>query len=96
VLGEPNPSFSGVYVYAEIHVPVSEVFLGIPATSFFQITADAGLGFFYFEEGPTYGARFGLGVDGEVLCVLGISGRVDLVGGKINHPANPQKTNPAS
>lgn len=84
VLGEPNPTFSGIYVYGEVHIPVSEVLLGIPATCFFEINADAGVGFFVFAEGPTYGARMALGVDGHVLCILGISGRVDLIGGKVN------------
>ncbi len=83
VLGDPNPTFSGIYVYGEVHIPVSEVLLGIPATCFFEVTADAGVGFFVFSEGPTYGARMALGVDGHVACILGISGRVDLIGGKV-------------
>jgi len=83
VLGEPDPSFSGVYVYGEVHIPVAEVILGIPDSCFFSLTADAGVGFFIFAEGPSFGARMGLGIDGEVLCLLGISGRVDLLGGKI-------------
>ncbi|MCC5804856.1 MAG: hypothetical protein JJU00_00890 [Opitutales bacterium] len=82
-LGEPDPSFTGAYVYAEVHIPVSEVILGIPATCLFKVTANAGVGFFYFVEGPTYGARLGLGVTGEVLCLLTISGRVDMVGARV-------------
>lgn len=84
VLGNPNPSFTGIYVYGEVHIPVSEVLLGIPASCLFEINADAGVGFFVFAEGPSYGARMALGVDGSVLCLLGISGRVDLIGGKVN------------
>lgn len=79
-LGEPNPSFTGAYVYGEAHIPVSEAILGIPASCFFQITADAGFGFFYFIEGPTYGARAALGVGGEVLCLVSIKGRIDMIG----------------
>ncbi len=82
-LGEPDPSFTGAYVYGEVHLPVSEAFFGIPATCLFKVTADAGVGFFYFIEGPTYGARLGLGVTGEVLCLLTISGRVDMVGARV-------------
>jgi hypothetical protein len=81
-LGVPHNSFTGIYVYGEIHIPVSEVLLGIPATCFFEISADAGVGFFVFAEGPTFGARMALGVEGHVACILGISGRVDLLGGK--------------
>lgn len=83
-LGPPDVSFNGIYVYGEVHIPVSEVLLGIPDSCFFSLTADAGVGFFVFAEGPSYGARMGLGIDGEVLCLLGISGRIDLLGGKIN------------
>ena len=82
-LGEPDPSFTGIYVYGEAHIPVSEVILGIPASCFFKITADAGVGFFYFVEGPTYGARLGLGVTGELLCLVTISGRIDMVGARV-------------
>jgi hypothetical protein len=82
-LGEPNPSFTGAYVYGEAHIPVSEVLLGIPATCFFKLTADVGAGFFYFVEGPTYGARLGLGVNGEVLCLVSVGGRIDMVGARV-------------
>lgn len=82
-LGTPNPSFTGGYAYGEAHIPVSEVLLGIPATCMFKITADVGAGFFYFVEGPTYGARLGLGVGGEILCLVSIKGRVDLVGARV-------------
>lgn len=81
-LGNPDPSFSGIYVYGEAHIPLSEAIFGIPATCLFQVTADAGLGFFYFVEGPTYGARFGLGLGGDLLCILSFNGRIDMVGGK--------------
>jgi hypothetical protein len=81
-LGDPNPTFTGAYVYGEMHIPVSEAILGVPATCFFQITADAGLGVFYFLEGPTWGGRLALGVDGEVLCLLSIGGRIDMIGFK--------------
>jgi hypothetical protein len=82
-IGPPNPSFTGAYVYGEAHIPVSEVILGIPASCMFKITADVGAGFFFFIEGPTYGARLGLGVGGEVLCLVSIGGRVDMVGARV-------------
>jgi hypothetical protein len=84
-IGEPSPSFTGAYVYGEAHIPVSEVILGVPATCFFKITADVGAGFFFFVEGPTYGARLGLGVGGEVLCLVSIGGRVDMVGARVGN-----------
>lgn len=70
-------------MYGEAHIPVSEVILGIPASCLFKITADVGAGFFYFVEGPTYGARLGLGVGGEVLCLVSIKGRIDMVGARV-------------
>jgi hypothetical protein len=82
-IGQPTPSFTGAYVYGEAHIPVSEVILGIPASCMFKITADVGAGFFFFIEGPTYGARLGLGVGGEILCLVSIGGRVDMVGARV-------------
>jgi len=79
-IGEPDPTFTGGYVYAECHVPVSECILGIPATCFFEVTAGMGLGIFYFVEGPTFGARGALEVGGSALCILSLNGRVDMVG----------------
>lgn len=79
-LGEPDPTFSGVYVYGEAQIPVTEAILGIPATCFFQVNAGMGMGIFFFVEGPTYGARGKLSVSGEAFCVFNIGGEVNFVG----------------
>ncbi|HLS28131.1 MAG TPA: hypothetical protein VK041_05735 [Opitutales bacterium] len=83
ILGEPNPTFSGAYVYGEAHIPVSEVLLGIPASCMFKITAGVGVGAFYFVEGPTYGGQMLLAASGEALCLVSIKGDVSLVGVKV-------------
>ena len=83
VLGEPNPTFTGAYVYGEAHIPISEVLLGIPASCMFQITAGVGAGAFYFVEGPTYGGQMLLSAAGEVLCLVSVKGEVSLVGAKV-------------
>lgn len=83
VLGEPDPTFSGAYVYGEAHIPVSEALLGIPASCMFKITAGVGGGAFYFVEGPTYGGQMLLAASGEALCLVSIKGEVSLVGVKV-------------
>lgn len=80
VLGEPNPTFTGVYVYGECHIPVSEAALGIPATCMFRITAGVGAGAFYFVEGNTLGGKIYASASGEALCVVSIKGEVTLIG----------------
>lgn len=82
VLPAPAPTFTGGYVYAEVTVPVLPTFCGIPDSCMVRVTATVGAGFFYFTEGPTFGARLALGVDGEVLCLLTVKGRIDLAGVK--------------
>ncbi len=79
-LGQPNPTFTGAYVYGEAHIPVSEAMLGIPATCFFRVNAGMGLGIFYFVEGPTYGARGKLLVSGDALCMLSLGGELNMAG----------------
>lgn len=83
VIGNPNPTFSGAYVYGEAHIPVSEALLGIPASCMFKITAGVGAGAFYFVEGPTFGGQMLLAVSGEALCLVSIKGDVSLVGVKV-------------
>jgi uncharacterized protein YoxC len=80
VLG--TPPFTGAYVYCEVWIPVSEALLGIPASCLFNITAGVGAGAFYFAEGPTYGGKMMLGVQGELLCIVSVGGTVKLVGVK--------------
>jgi hypothetical protein len=80
VLG--TPPFTGAYVYCEVWIPISEALLGIPASCLFNITAGVGAGAFYFAEGPTYGGKMLLGVQGELLCIVSVGGTVKLVGVK--------------
>lgn len=83
VLGTPDPTFSGAYVYGEAHIPVSEALLGIPASCMFKITAGVGAGAFYFVEGPTFGGQIMLAASGEALCLVGIKGDISMVGAKV-------------
>ncbi|MCC5807879.1 MAG: hypothetical protein JJU00_16250 [Opitutales bacterium] len=82
LLGPPDPTFSGAYVYGEGWIPISEALLGIPASCVFRISAGVGAGAFYFAEGPTYGGRLFAGISGEALCLISIQGEARLVGVK--------------
>lgn len=81
VLGEPNPSFTGAYGYAEAWIPISEL-IGIPATCLFYVSAGVGAGAGYFVEGPTYIGKMKAGVSGEALCIVSVRGDVTMVGVK--------------
>jgi hypothetical protein len=80
VLGEPNPTFTGIYVYGECHIPISEAVLGIPASCFFRISAGVGAGAFYFTEGNTLGGKIYASASGEALCIVSIKGEVTMIG----------------
>jgi hypothetical protein len=80
VIGEPSPTFTGIYVYGECHIPVSEAALGIPASCMFRISAGVGAGAFYFTEGNTLGGKIYASASGEALCVVSIKGEVTLIG----------------
>jgi hypothetical protein len=75
-----SPPFSGAYMYGEVWLPISEILLGIPASCMFEISAGVGAGAFFFLEGPTWGGQMMLGVSGEALCVVSISGEVKMIG----------------
>ncbi len=75
-----TPPFTGVYVFGEAWVPVSEALLGIPATCFFRVDANVGCGMGFFTEGPTFIGRAELGLSGHVLCLLSASADANLVG----------------
>ena len=74
-------SFTGALAYGYGAIPISEA-LGIPSSCMFRIKAGVGTGVFYFFEGPTYGGVMDADVSGQALCVVSISGGVDLVGVK--------------
>ncbi len=87
---KPNPtppnfddSFAGVYFYAEGWIPINELF-GIPSTCLLTIKVGAGMGFFVNLAGaePEIGAKFLLGLDGEIICILGIHAEFVLIGRK--------------
>lgn len=80
VVGQPSPTFTGIYVYGECHIPVSEAALGIPATCMFRISAGVGAGAFYFVEGNTLGGKIYAAASGEALCIVSIKGEVTLIG----------------
>ena len=77
-----TPPFTGVYVYGEVWIPVSEALLGIPATCFFQVSAGVGAGAGFFVEGPTFIGKMFLGASGDLLCIISVEGDVYLIGVK--------------
>ena len=72
VLG--SPPFTGAYVYGQGWMPIYDF------GCLFNLKAGAGLGVFYFLEGPTYGVRIMLGASGEALCVVSVRGEVEIYG----------------
>ena len=73
----PGPTFTGIYAYGEATFPIFGT-----GTCFFNISAKAGAGVFYGQEGPTYGGRMSLGIYGDALCAVSVGGEIDLVGAK--------------
>jgi hypothetical protein len=80
VLGEPSPTFTGIYMYGECQIPISEVALGVPASCMFNISAGIGAGAFYFLEGNPLGGKMFASVTGEALCVVTIKGEITMIG----------------
>jgi len=74
VLGDPP--FTGIYAYGEAQIPI------INASCLFSISAKAGVGVFWFEEGNTFGGKMLVGATGKALCAVEIGGEVVLVGSK--------------
>lgn len=77
-----TPPFTGVYVYGEVWIPVSEALLGIPASCLFEVSAGVGAGAGFFVEGPTFIGKMYLGASGSLLCLISVEGDVYLVGVK--------------
>jgi len=71
-----NPPFTGGYCYAEGWFPLFN------GGKVFNLSIGAGVGVFYFAEGPTYGGRLMGAVSGELLELLQVTGRMDLIGVK--------------
>ena len=76
--------FTGAYVYGEVHMALNQL-IGIPSTCLFNLSVGAGTGVGYFTEGPTWIGKMFLSVEGEVLCIISVTGEISLVGVK-----NPQ------
>jgi len=77
VLGEPP--FTGMYGYGEFWIPIPTL-IGIPSTCLFNLSAGVGAGAGFFLEGPTVFGKMFLGVSGDVLCIVSITGEISLVG----------------
>jgi len=77
---EPGTTFTGVYVYAEVWLPISEIVLGIPASCLFRVSAGIGFGVGFFVEGPTFVTKMLAGVSGEALCIVSFKALIKLVG----------------
>lgn len=74
VLG--SPPFTGIYAYGEAQIPI------VNAGCFFNLSAKAGAGVFWFEEGNTFGGKMVVGATGRALCAVGVGGDLTLIGAK--------------
>jgi len=77
--GQP---FAGAWFYGDAHIPLLEALLGIPATCFLNIEAGLGMGVGYVRGNNQniYLGKAHMSLEGEVLCLLDVSGTVDMVG----------------
>ncbi len=82
VLGDPDPHFTGAYVYGEASIPLIEAVLGVPASCMLDLTASMGAGVFMFVEGPTVGGKLHAGLTGRVVCLVSVTGEITMVGSK--------------
>lgn len=74
-----KPPFTGMYGYGEFWIPIPTL-IGIPSTCLFNLSAGVGAGAGFFIEGPTVFGKMFLGVSGDVLCIISITGEISLVG----------------
>jgi len=74
-----TPPFTGMYGYGEFWIPIPTL-IGIPSTCLFNLSAGVGAGAGFFIEGPTVFGKMFLGVSGDVLCIISITGEITLVG----------------
>jgi hypothetical protein len=74
-----DPPFTGMYGYGEFWIPIPTL-IGIPSTCLFNLSAGVGAGAGFFVEGPTVFGKMFLGVSGDVLCIVSITGEISLVG----------------
>ena len=74
VLGDPP--FTGVYAYGEAQIPI------VNFSCLFSLSAKAGVGVFWFEEGNTFGGKMVVGATGRALCAVEVGGDLTLIGAK--------------
>jgi hypothetical protein len=74
-----DPPFTGFYGYGEFWIPINQL-IGIPSTCLFNLSAGVGAGAGVFAEGPTVFGKMFLGVSGDLLCIVSITGEISLVG----------------
>jgi hypothetical protein len=74
-----DPPFTGFYGYGEFWIPINQL-IGIPSTCLFNLSAGVGAGAGVFAEGPTVFGKMFLGVSGDLLCIISITGEISLVG----------------
>jgi hypothetical protein len=67
--------FAGIYGYGEAHIPIFS--LGC----LFNVSVGAGMGAFYFDEGPIAGGIITVAGSGKALCLAKVSGRATLTSG---------------
>ncbi|MDP0490197.1 MAG: hypothetical protein Q7Q71_04015 [Verrucomicrobiota bacterium JB023] len=76
---EAGTTFTGAYVYCELCIPVLETLLGIKSSCLLRLDACIGAGAFFFVEGPTFGGKIFLGVEGEAICLVTIGGEIKII-----------------
>ena len=74
-----TPPFTGFYGYGEFWIPINQL-IGIPSTCLFNLSAGVGAGAGVFAEGPTVFGKMFLGVSGDLLCIVSVTGEISLVG----------------
>lgn len=87
VAGVVNPLlngqlFAGAWFYGDAHIPLLEALLGIPATCFLNVEAGLGMGVGYLRGNNQniFLGKAHMSLEGQVLCLLDVSGTVDMVG----------------
>ena len=74
--------FAGAWFYGDAHIPLLEALLGIPATCFLNVEAGLGMGVGYLRgnDQNIYLGKAHMSLEGQVLCLLDVSGTVDMAG----------------
>lgn len=73
-----SPMFRGFYLAASGTFPL------VNYGCLLRVMAEGGYHFWFFFDGPTFGARMVAGIYGEAACLVTAKGRLDLLGGYDN------------